>query len=258
MNETKIKIDIWEIFMYLIIYSIVGFFIETIFGIFSKGVIESRKSFLYGPFCMIYGIGAIVMILGIRNEKSIIRIFLKSTIIGAIIEYLMSFIFEIIFGVKWWDYSEYFLNIQGRICLFFSVSWGLLGILLIKFVNPYIDKFIKIIKNNNHIYKSIVFIIILFFCIDALITSMALKTFYYRIATENDLNIENKLKIQENYTKLVSKSKLGNFIDAHYNNKFMLKTYPNLIIEDKDSNLIYVNNILKDFDSYYYRLGDAF
>lgn len=55
--------SIWRIFTYFIIYSIVGYILETAFGAVTKGVIESRKSFLYGPFCAIYGVGAAIMII---------------------------------------------------------------------------------------------------------------------------------------------------------------------------------------------------
>ena len=58
-------ITLWRIVAYFIIYSVVGFIIETIFGILTKGVLESRKSFLYGPFCSIYGLGAVLMIITI-------------------------------------------------------------------------------------------------------------------------------------------------------------------------------------------------
>jgi len=197
MEKTIKKIDIWTIFVYLILYSIAGFFIETIFGVFSKGVIESRKSFLYGPFCAIYGIGAISMIILLKNEKNILKIFFGGAIIGAVVEFLMSYICEEFFGVKWWDYSEYFLNVQGRTCLFFAVSWGFLGILLLKAVNPLVDKFIDILRNNNRVFKIATTFVILFFCADAIITGYALKTFYYRVATEKNLNIENKLESRE-------------------------------------------------------------
>lgn len=51
-----------KIMAYFIIYSILGYIVETLFGLVTKGVIESRQSFLYGPFCAIYGIGAVIMI----------------------------------------------------------------------------------------------------------------------------------------------------------------------------------------------------
>ena len=56
-------ISIWRILAYFIIYSVLGYIIETVYGMITKGVWESRQSFLYGPFCGIYGLGAVVMIL---------------------------------------------------------------------------------------------------------------------------------------------------------------------------------------------------
>ena len=55
-------ISIWRILAYFIIYSVAGYVIETVYGMVTKGVWESRQSFLYGPFCGIYGLGAVVMI----------------------------------------------------------------------------------------------------------------------------------------------------------------------------------------------------
>ena len=66
-NRTKkikvLGINLWELLAYFIIYSILGYVIETLFALVRYGVLESRQSFLYGPFCSIYGIGAIIMIM---------------------------------------------------------------------------------------------------------------------------------------------------------------------------------------------------
>lgn len=62
-TPTIMGISIWRILAYFIIYSFFGYIIETIFGIATKGVWESRQSFLYGPFCAIYGLGACIMII---------------------------------------------------------------------------------------------------------------------------------------------------------------------------------------------------
>ena len=59
-------ISIWRILAYFIIYSVAGYIIETVYGMITKGVWESRQSFLYGPFCGIYGLGAVVMIIQVR------------------------------------------------------------------------------------------------------------------------------------------------------------------------------------------------
>jgi ABC-type multidrug transport system fused ATPase/permease subunit len=130
-NKFKIpNLSIWQILGYFIIYSIIGFVIETIFGICTKGVLESRRSFLYGPFCSIYGIGAVVMIYFLQYfKKNNYTLFFGGFIIGSVIEYVISFIGELIFNIKWWDYSNLILNINGRICLTFSLFWGLLAII---------------------------------------------------------------------------------------------------------------------------------
>ena len=115
---------ITRILAYFIIYSVIGFIIETIFGLLTKGVVESRKSFLYGPFCGIYGIGAVVMIIGLQKfKKNNYTLFIGGFIIGSIVEYVISLIGEIIFHIKWWDYSDMPFNINGRICIWFSFFW---------------------------------------------------------------------------------------------------------------------------------------
>lgn len=257
MEQVKRKTDIWSIFVYLIVYSIAGFVIETTFGIFTKGVIESRKSFLYGPFCSIYGIGAIVMILALRNQKNIGKLFFGGAMIGAIIEYAMSFFCEKIFGVKWWDYSNAWLNVDGRTCIGYAISWGFLAILLIRIVNPYVDKLINSLKEKNNIFKVATLFIIAFFTADAIVTSYALKIFYYRISVENNLNIENKAYIQKKYTQISQDSKLFGFINHYFDDEKMIKTYPNIMISEINKNTIYVDSLLDGMESYYYRLGDA-
>lgn len=255
MEETRKKTDIWSIFMYLILYSIAGFILETLFGMFTKGVIESRKSFLYGPFCAIYGIGAISMIVFLKNEKNIAKLFFGGAVIGAVVEYLMSFLCEKFFGVKWWDYSGAILNIQGRTCLFFAVSWGVLAIFLIKFVNPYVDKWIKNLQPKSLIFKATMMLLIAFFAVDAVISGYALKAFYYRISAEHNLNIHDKANIQDKYAQIQENQNFMSFVNQYYDNEKMLKTYPNMMIEEQNQNTIYVENLIDGIEPYYYRLG---
>ena len=252
MENAKKRVDIWSVLVYLILYSIAGFLIETIFGMLTKGVIESRKSFLYGPFCAIYGIGAISMIAFLKNEKDNKKLFLKGAVIGATVEYAMSFLCEKWFGVKWWDYSNMWLNIQGRTCLFYAVSWGLLAIVLIKYVNPHMDEIIKTLKEKNHIFKAGILLVIAFFAVDATITGYALKAFYYRISLENNLDIGNQKIVQSKFAKIETNEKLMGFINEYYTDEKMIKNYPNIMIGQT-----YVESLVDGVKSYYYRLGDA-
>ena len=157
--------SIWRILAYFIIYSVLGYIIETIFGIITKGTWESRQSFLYGPFCGIYGLGAIVMILALQyfNQNNN-RLFIGGFIVGSIVEYFVSWYGDVFLNVKWWDYSHMPLNLNGRICVYFSIFWGLLGIYLISYVNPKIDKLIDWAKTKLRIShaKIIVILIIVF------------------------------------------------------------------------------------------------
>ena len=116
---TILGTSIWRILSYFIIYSFVGYIIETLFALVNYGVLESRQSFLYGPFCGIYGVGAVFMYVILKryfNDKKTYWLFLGGFLVGSITEYILSFIGETIFNVRWWDYSDKFLNINGRIC----------------------------------------------------------------------------------------------------------------------------------------------
>ena len=120
---------------YFIIYSVIGFIIETLFGVITKGTLESRQSVLYGPFCMIYGVGAVIMLVLLRFfNKNNNTLFWGGFLIGSVTEYVISYLGEALFSVVWWNYSEMPLNINGRICVFFSIFWGLLAIYLLSYV----------------------------------------------------------------------------------------------------------------------------
>ena len=149
-------ISIWRILAYFIIYSVAGYIIETIYGMITKGVWESRQSFLYGPFCGIYGLGAVVMIVCLHKfPKKYNALFLGGFVVGSIVEYVVSLFGEMVLGVKWWDYSNMPLNLNGRICVYFSIFWGFLGIYLIASLNPKVDRIINWIKSKFKTQKAL-------------------------------------------------------------------------------------------------------
>ena len=77
-----------------------------------------------------------------RFKKNNYTLFAAGFVIGSIIEYLVSLIGELIFHIKWWDYSDQILNLNGRICVLFSLFWGLLAIYLMSDINKRVDKLI--------------------------------------------------------------------------------------------------------------------
>lgn len=249
-------ITLWRIIAYFIIYSVVGFIIETIFGILTKGVLESRKSFLYGPFCSIYGLGAVLMILPLqRFKKNNYTLFAAGFVIGSIIEYLVSLIGELIFHIKWWDYSDQILNLNGRICVLFSLFWGLLAIYLMSDINKRVDKLIDFLKKkiSMGILKTAVVLVSIFLAFDLGITAYALQMFSVRIIHENNLNVSNKQLMDTLYEKIyVNDQKQKDFIYKFFDNEKMIKTFPNIKIEDVDGNILFFRDYVKDIKPYYY------
>ena len=240
----KIK-TFWKILIYFIIYSIIGFFMETTYAIFTKGLIESRKSFLYGPFCIVYGVAAIVLIFSLKKYRGKkFKLFAYGMIIGCTVEYITSYIGELICHIKWWDYSNAILNINGRTCLYYAVMWGLLSILLIEIVNPILDNFLNKVEKNVSIkmIKNITSVIICFMVIDAFISIYAIDNFLLRISKSYNINI--------NY---IDENKVSNpKIEKIFSNDKMMMTYPNIIVVNKYGEKVYLESVLSDVKNYYY------
>ena len=252
-------ISIWRILAYFIIYSVLGYIIETIYGMITKGVWESRQSFLYGPFCGIYGLGAVVMIICLHKfPRKFNTLFIGGFIVGSIVEYIVSFVGEMLLGVKWWDYSNMPLNINGRICVYFSVFWGFLGIYLIASLNPKVDKIIDWTKSKFKTYKGLktfVMTVFILLMIDCISTAFAIEFFLVRMIVQNDIDVANKEAVIEQYDEIYGNEKLSKFIYQFWGDKKMIRTFPNLKVKDKNGNIVYMDSLL-DIQPYYLRVHD--
>ena len=254
--DPVVKITFKRELAYFVIYSFLGFIVETIFGILTKGVVESRKSCLFGPFCCIYGLGAAIMIPGLQKfKKSNWGIFIAGAIEGSVIEYIISWIGEIIFKIKWWDYSNMPFNINGRITLTFSIFWGLLALVLMRFLNPYLERGIN--KLPKKWFDILTISLTIFLILDLLITALGLKVFYTRLIKENNLQIkgENALIVSDEVMEYNVIKFLSNNI---FSNEKILKTFPNIKFEDKDGNIVWIKDILTDIQPYYFKISDKF
>jgi len=251
------KVSFWRILAYFIIYSIIGYIIETIYAFVLYGKIESRQSFLYGPFCSIYGLGAVVMIYTLQYfGKDVHTLFLGGFLSGSVTEYIVSFLGEKILNTKWWDYSEKFLNINGRICLVYSIFWGLLGLYLIKILNPKIDSLLDKVKNKLGYVRSktIVLIITIMLFANCIVSAIAIDFFLTRVAIENQLEIAYQDRIQDKYNSIYNNEKLSKFIYKYWGNEKMIKTYPNLTIGLANGDSIHVKDFFPDIKPYYLKI----
>ena len=251
------NISIWKIFTYFILYSIVGFILETVFSIITTGLWESRRSFLYGPFCGIYGVGAILIIIFSKYfNKNNFYLFIGGYIIGTVTEYSISFLVETILKTQWWDYSGRLLNINGRVCLLYSLFWGILTVFLIRKFNPLFDNLIEKIKNRYAIktLKTIIAIITLFLIFDVFVTCYAQNKFITRIIVENNINVKDYEKRLKNYNKTNENKFISYLTNTFWNNEKMIKTFPNIKIEDANKRIIYINSLFPEIQPYYKKI----
>lgn len=239
---------IWKILIYFIIYSIIGFYLETIFALLTKGTLESRQSFLYGPFCMVYGVGAICLIFCLNKYKNnTIKLFSYGMIVGAFVEYFSSYIGELIMHIKWWDYSGAILNIHGRTCLFYAICWGILSIPLIKYINPFLDKLIDNVfqKFSSSFWKSAISLITLFIIFDGTVSVYALDLFLTRVSKDYNINIVG-----------VRNTEIENeFLSELFSDEKMMLTYPNMLVVNEKQEIVEVGKVLSNIQNYYYKLG---
>lgn len=203
---------------------------------------------MYGPFCIVYGIGAIALIFTLNKYKdNNFKLFFYGMIVGCTVEYLSSYIGELIMHVKWWDYSNDFFNINGRTCLYYAIWWGLLSIPLIKYINPFLDKFIEKITKKTSIsfLKFAVLGITGFMIIDGIVSLYAIDTFLARLEKEYNIDIvgiEKSKEISTISTKLFSNEK-------------MMMTYPNMLVVNDKNEIVQLEKVLIDVKNYYYKFG---
>ena len=125
-------------FLLFISYSVIGWIMETILKTIEYKKFVNR-GFLIGPYCPIYGCGALLMTFLLQGYvHDPIVLFVFNIIICSILEYSTSYIMEKIFKARWWDYSYTKYNINGRICLDTMIPFGLLGLLMMYVINPFI------------------------------------------------------------------------------------------------------------------------
>ncbi len=131
-------------FLIFIIFSFFGWCSEVLYvGIFFEHKFVNR-GFLHGPLCPVYGFGGVVILLLPKELYSTwLPLFFASMILCTIVEYFVSWIMEKLFHTRWWDYSKYKLNINGRVCALNSVLFGFMGLGIIRFVYPQIIRLLN-------------------------------------------------------------------------------------------------------------------
>lgn len=134
--------DIYHIIASFLIYSFLGWLVESIYMSICNRKLTNR-GFAKGPFCPIYGVGAVVgyMILHPLEEHYIL-LYIAGAVIATVFEYLVGKLMLRLFGEVWWDYTEKPLNYKGLVCLESTIAWGFYAIIIIMFLNAKIMEWI--------------------------------------------------------------------------------------------------------------------
>ncbi len=210
------KISLKKLFWIFLFASIIGAFYEeglfVIRHLIRSGIFvwEPRRGVFWGPISPIYGIGAVVMCLLLVNKKdNLWMTFIKASLLGGVTEYIISFLQEFFLHTTSWNYSNKFLNINGRTTLPFMLVWGIFGLIFVKIIYPPLSS--KIDSLEMFISDKLMFILILILSIDILISWTAL--------------IRQTLRHYHIRTITV----VDRFYDKHFDDDYMKRKFPNMV-----------------------------
>jgi uncharacterized membrane protein len=201
----------FKAFWIFLLGSVFGFVVETVWCVYRHGRLEMRSSMVFGPFTVIYGLGALILYLGLSylKQNSLFQIIIFGAVAGTAVEFVSSYLQEKIVGSVSWDYSAKPFNIGGRVCLLYSVYWGVLAIAWCKKLQPIFEKLIKRIPPR--IYKPLTITLTVLIAVDVVISVAAVARWGMRLSG------------------VPASGSITFIIDSLFPNHFMEALYPNML-----------------------------
>ena len=146
-----------HIFLWFVFYSFIGWVYETLLVLIARRKFV-WKNFLQGPFCPVYGLGAVAVILLLTPlQGNIIHLFLLGALVTCSMEYVTAWFLETFFNHKEWNYSRRKWNLHGRVCALGAVVFGAFSVLLIEYIHPVVSAFTHRFPQNALIFYFISF-----------------------------------------------------------------------------------------------------
>ena len=167
--------SIGMLFLLFIIYSFLGWCMEMVVCYFATRKWVNR-GFLIGPICPIYGWGCLLIILLLkRYVDDPLVLFVMSMVLCSLLEYYTSYLMEKLFKARWWDYSHKKYNINGRICLDNILAFGILGLLMMYFINPFVVKMLGFVSTK--VLNIVAIVIFVIFLVDNIVSLKVISGF---------------------------------------------------------------------------------
>ncbi|WP_236895322.1 putative ABC transporter permease [Clostridium beijerinckii] len=170
-----LNFNFYNLIYFFVFYSFAGWCLEVLYYFKNERRFVNR-GFLYGPFCPIYGFGVLFLVVFLDNYKNnIFALFFLACFFTTVLEYITGFVLEKAFKTKWWDYTDDPLNIHGRVCLLYSLLWGVGEVGIIKIIHPIVVNIINNIPKT--LGEVFIFFIIIYYLIDFSLTIASLMQF---------------------------------------------------------------------------------
>lgn len=230
-------LTIEKYFIWLILYSIMGWCYETtLCSVREKKFVN--RGFLNGPYCPIYGWGAVMIILALGWIQNPEILFVTGAVLTCTLEYITSYVMEKMFHARWWDYTNRKFNINGRVCLLGAVVFGSFSVILIKFLHPPIaDVTDNMPVDKIHIITVVFFVI---YGTDNIITFGSMSGFKDKLI-EYAAIMEEKVKLHAN------KEALNEFLsNLNYQQRRILSNFPHVLVLDKEKILEHIEEIRQE------------
>lgn len=226
-KERKFHKYLW----YLIIFSILGLILECVINFIKAKTTDTPFLATTGPFCIFYGIGAILTILCLQQYKGKnIKLFIIGCILMSAIQYALSFILETIVGARLWNYTWSKFSINGRVCLEYAILWGIITVILIEVLKDFVDKIINLMKGK--VSKIVDIILTMLIVVLIMFTIWSAKTYATRaketLAGQNYISNNTDIEIFQNTV---------------FTNERMEKIFPKLRVNDEYGNTIMIKDI---------------
>ncbi|MDF9823939.1 putative membrane protein [Breznakia sp. PF5-3] len=202
--------ELYNIFLFFVAYAFLGWVCESLYVSIGQRKWVNR-GFLYSPICPIYGFGAL-LIMYILNPfvDYPLLIFILGIVVTSLLEYFTSWLMETIFHIRWWDYSTYKYNINGRVCLKNSLMFGVLGLFVVYAIHPLVIDFIDKIPNQFEVTIAIVLAVgimidVIISTLGALNIDRALKEIHKTIHEIYETGELTKETLTKNFDALIKK-----------------------------------------------------
>lgn len=158
---------------YFLIYAVIGWLFELIYCFAVDGVFVNR-GMLHGPYLPIYGFGALIVINVIAPRcKTALGLFFTAMFACTVLEYVTSWYLEVVFNISLWNYSGFFLNINGRVCLWNTLLFGVLALVVVYVFQPFFNRFLQRVPVKWRIWIS--FVLVMGLVTDFLLSAFSIQ-----------------------------------------------------------------------------------